>query len=233
MSHAQTGCTCSSLSAYVNERLCGGWSNLFRHDHMIESVAFNEALHRFTDSFRRCGMPEHLAVEREASQATFTFPACTCTSSASIISRTPVRAFQLQSFAGEVSPGYGTTKFNPTEFGMKPIAGRLVAAATLSVVLTFSVQPLMSFAQTPASSTHATRAAERKANHLLERQVRDALVKGKIDTVDVRVIAKHGEVGLAGEVARQEDIENAATIAGQVPGVTSVKNYLSVVEGGR
>ncbi|WP_322015621.1 BON domain-containing protein [Paraburkholderia sp. J12] len=117
---------------------------------------------------------------------------------------------------------------------MKPIVGRLAAVTALSAVLTFSIQPLSSFAQTPASSTHASRAAARKANHLLERQVIDALAKGKIDIADVRVIAKHGEVDLAGEVPHQEDVDNAATIAGQVSGVTSVKNYLSLYEeGGR
>ncbi|HGO6088784.1 BON domain-containing protein [Burkholderia cepacia] len=116
---------------------------------------------------------------------------------------------------------------------MKPIVGRLAAAATLSAVLVFAVQPSVSIAQTPASGAHANRAAERKANHLLERQVRDALTKGKINAIDIRVIAKHGEVGLAGEVLRQEDVENAAAIASQVPGVTSVKNYLSLYEPGR
>jgi hyperosmotically inducible periplasmic protein len=69
---------------------------------------------------------------------------------------------------------------------------------------------------------------------LLERQVIDALSKDKVDIADIRVIAKHGEVDPAGEVPHQEDVDRAATIAGQVPGVTSVKNYLSLYEeGGR
>ncbi|QBR03751.1 BON domain-containing protein [Paraburkholderia pallida] len=113
---------------------------------------------------------------------------------------------------------------------MKPLVKRL--AIGLSATFLFAGQSAMTFAQTPASTPHASRAEARKANHILEHNVLIALEKEKLDVVDVRVIAKHGDVGLDGEVPNSTDIDKAATIAGQVPGVNSVKNYLTVYEEG-
>ena len=115
---------------------------------------------------------------------------------------------------------------------MKSKIERLAAIAVFSTVLTFVSQPMLADAQTAAPSAHATRVAARKANHELEHKVVAALEKAKIDVADIRVIAKHGEIGLAGEVAQTSQIDEAANIASQVPGVTSVKNYLSVYEEG-
>lgn len=115
---------------------------------------------------------------------------------------------------------------------MKAIFERLVAIATLSVAFVVVSQPLQSLAQTPAASPHESRVAARKANHLLERKVINALSKGNVDTADISVVAKHGEILLGGEVTYPADVDRAATIAGQVPGVNAVKNYLTVFEPG-
>ncbi|MFP6561651.1 BON domain-containing protein [Paraburkholderia sp. B3] len=115
---------------------------------------------------------------------------------------------------------------------MKSIVERAAATAALSVALAVTALPSVSFAQSSDASAPMSRSAARKANHQLERQVVSALSKAKIDVADVRVIAKHGEVDLAGEVAHQKEVDDAATVAGQVPGVTDVKNYLTVYEGG-
>jgi hyperosmotically inducible periplasmic protein len=117
---------------------------------------------------------------------------------------------------------------------MKSIVERAAATAALSVALAVTALPSVSFAQSSDASAPPmmSRSEARKANHQLERQVVNALSKAKIDVADVRVIAKHGEVDLAGEVAHQKEVDDAATVAGQVPGVTDVKNYLTVYEGG-
>jgi hyperosmotically inducible periplasmic protein len=109
---------------------------------------------------------------------------------------------------------------------MKPILARLASTTALSLALAFAVQSTTAVAQT------STRAAARKANHQLERNVQKALTAAKIDITDIRVVAKHGEVGLDGEVANSADIDKAADVAGKVDGVSSVKNYLTVYEEG-
>ena len=112
---------------------------------------------------------------------------------------------------------------------MKPSVKRL--AIGLCTVFVFASQSAVTFAQSSAPPQES-RAAARKANHMLEHNVLIALGKAKLDPVDVRVIAKHGDVALVGEISTAADIDKAATIAGQVPGVNSVKNYLTVYEEG-
>jgi hyperosmotically inducible periplasmic protein len=111
---------------------------------------------------------------------------------------------------------------------MKLSLTNLASATALSVALVFAVQATTAVAQDAPMS----RSAARKANHALERNVQRALTAAKIDITDIRVVAKHGEVGLDGEVANSDDIQKAADVAGKVQGVTSVKNYLSVYEEG-
>ncbi|WP_424069847.1 BON domain-containing protein [Paraburkholderia sp.] len=102
----------------------------------------------------------------------------------------------------------------------------------MSAALVLGTQAMNVFAQSSAPSAHAGRVAARKANHQLEHNVEKALENAKIDVADIRVVAKHGDVGLDGEVTNASDIETAATVAGKVPGVNSVKNYLTVYEEG-
>lgn len=116
---------------------------------------------------------------------------------------------------------------------MKTILAKLASTTAVSVALALAGQSV-AFAQASATGAPMTRAAARKANHQLEHNVLKALEAAKIDVVDIRVVAKHGEVGLDGEVSKQSDVDLAASTASQVPGVTSVKNYLTLYEeGGR
>lgn len=102
----------------------------------------------------------------------------------------------------------------------------------MSAALVLGAQTVNVFAQSAAPSDHGGRAAARKANHQLEHNVEKALENAKIDVADIRVVAKHGDVGLDGEVTNASDIGTAATVASQVPGVSSVKNYLTLYEEG-
>lgn len=113
---------------------------------------------------------------------------------------------------------------------MKSIPAKLTSVVAMSAALVLGTQAMNAFAQTPTPSNHASRVAARKANHQLEHNVERALEKASIDVADIRIVAKHGDVDLDGEVTNANDIATAATVAGQVPGVNSVKNYLTVYE---
>lgn len=115
---------------------------------------------------------------------------------------------------------------------MKPIHAKFTSVAVVFAALALGTQALNVYAQASAPGASTSRAAARKANHRLESAVLKALVAAKIDVVDIRVIAKHGDVGLDGEVTNASDIQTAESVASKVPGVNSVKNYLSVFEGG-
>ncbi|PVX85920.1 BON domain-containing protein [Paraburkholderia unamae] len=102
----------------------------------------------------------------------------------------------------------------------------------LSSTLVLGAHSAAAVAQTPATLAPTSRAEARKENHQLEHNVQKALEGAKIDVADIRVVAKHGNIGLDGEVSNANDIETAAAVARKVAGVTSVKNYLSVYEEG-
>ncbi|BBU31801.1 hypothetical protein BTHE68_55350 [Burkholderia sp. THE68] len=86
---------------------------------------------------------------------------------------------------------------------------------------------------TPSASAGSSKSALRKANRALSKKVSQALQKGGIDTVGINVIAKNGAVTLAGHAADGTQIDKAASIAKGVSGVTSVKNVLTIQEGGQ
>jgi hypothetical protein len=81
-------------------------------------------------------------------------------------------------------------------------------------------------AQAAQPASHPTRASLRHANHKLEREVRVALTRAKIDTTDILIRAKGGKVALIGAVPDQNMIQPASEIAGKVAGVTAVQNLL-------
>jgi hyperosmotically inducible periplasmic protein len=67
------------------------------------------------------------------------------------------------------------------------------------------------------------------SNATLRRQVKAALKKTKgLTALDIAVRAKNGQITLQGTVKNQEQIGLAGKVAADVPGVTSVKNSLSV-----
>jgi hyperosmotically inducible protein len=70
------------------------------------------------------------------------------------------------------------------------------------------------------------RAASRHVNHQLEKAVRRAIYRAKVDTSDISILAKNGEVTLIGGVPDQGMIEAARNATVQVAGVLSVDNEL-------
>jgi osmotically-inducible protein OsmY len=106
-----------------------------------------------------------------------------------------------------------------------------VAAATIA-----GAAPTYAQTDTAASSTSAaapTKKVIRKQNHQLEIKVRHALTATKhLDSSDIVILARGGEVTLLGEVPDASQITVAGSVAGKVPGVTGVTNNVRVYEPG-
>ena len=85
---------------------------------------------------------------------------------------------------------------------------------------------------TPASTTSGARQhykSLKAANRALQRQVRSALVKDRgISMANVTIRARDGAVTLQGSVPLQDQSDRATEVAKSVPGVTSVRNALSI-----
>jgi osmotically-inducible protein OsmY len=86
---------------------------------------------------------------------------------------------------------------------------------------------------TPSASAGTSKKAVRKANRALSRRVTQALQKGGVDVIGVNVIAKNGAITLAGYAQDATQIDKAGSIAKGVSGVSSVKNALTIQEGGQ
>lgn len=84
-----------------------------------------------------------------------------------------------------------------------------------------------------SSSPAPSKSSVRKANRALSKKVLLALTKGGVDTSGINAIAKGGAVTLAGHVSDPADIDKAGSIAKGVAGVTSLKNALTISEGGQ
>ena len=85
---------------------------------------------------------------------------------------------------------------------------------------------------TPASTTSGARQhykSLKAANRALQRQVRSALVKDRgISMANVTIRARDGAVTLQGSAPLQDQSDRATEVAKSVPGVTSVRNALSI-----
>ncbi|MEI5996122.1 BON domain-containing protein [Paraburkholderia bengalensis] len=111
---------------------------------------------------------------------------------------------------------------------------KLACTALILVVVSVNAWPQASDATAGASATQTpSKKTVRKANRALSRKVLTALSKGGVDTVGINVLAKGGAVTLTGSVTDPSEIDKAASIAKGVSGVTSVKNSLTVREGGQ
>jgi len=75
--------------------------------------------------------------------------------------------------------------------------------------------------------------AARQANRALSKKVLRALSKDDVKTSGINVIAKGGAVALAGSVTDPTQIDKTGEVAKNVPGVTSVSNFLTVKEVGQ
>lgn len=83
-------------------------------------------------------------------------------------------------------------------------------------------------ATTTTSAPVSSKAAMRKRNLQLEHAVRKELDRQKIDTSNIRVIARGGAVGLDGTVTDESQIALAGAAAQNVAGAGSVKNNLTL-----
>ncbi|MEI6001775.1 BON domain-containing protein [Paraburkholderia bengalensis] len=113
---------------------------------------------------------------------------------------------------------------------LKFILGMLMVSASFNAWPQASVS---SSTTAPASTAEPSAKAARQANRALSKKVLQALSKGGVSTSRINVIAKGGQIALAGSVSDASQIDKAAQIAATVPGVTSVKNSLTFKEVGQ
>jgi osmotically-inducible protein OsmY len=111
---------------------------------------------------------------------------------------------------------------------IKMVGGALIVLASVSAYAQSS-----DAAATPAAPMAASSAPSAKsvkaANRALGRKVRNALSKTKgLSVTNITVRARGGAVTLAGTVPEQPQVDLATQAAQAVPGVTSVKNALSI-----
>ena len=119
---------------------------------------------------------------------------------------------------------------------MKAIhAVRLVSTALLISGSIHAYAQASNNANAPASAPTTTQEARthyrsmKAANRALQRQVRNALVRDRnISTANITVRARDGAVTLQGSVPLQNQSDRATDVAKGVPGVTSVRNALSI-----
>lgn len=104
-----------------------------------------------------------------------------------------------------------------------------------SIALMFSFGFQAAHAQDDTASAPMAKPTHKQkwhADHKLEGQVRHALTTHKIESSDIRIVARGGVVTLDGTVQDQSQIAQATTVAQSVTGVKSVKNNLSMHEAG-
>ncbi|SAK59728.1 transport-associated protein [Caballeronia hypogeia] len=116
---------------------------------------------------------------------------------------------------------------------LRLVGGALMAAASVAAWSQTS-EPAAAPAQSsiaPASEPSAK--ATKQANRGLSKKVLHALSNGGVNTSGINVTAKGGAIVLAGHVPDSTQIDKASKVAKSVPGVTSVKNALSLKEMGQ
>ncbi|KAE8756168.1 BON domain-containing protein [Paraburkholderia madseniana] len=109
---------------------------------------------------------------------------------------------------------------------IKMVGGALIVLASVNAYAQSSdAAPAAPMAASSAPSAKAAKAA----NRALGRKVRTALSKTKgLSVTNITVRARGGAVTLAGTVPEQPQVDLATQAAQAVPGVTSVKNALSI-----
>jgi len=112
---------------------------------------------------------------------------------------------------------------------IKVISGALIVLASINAYAQSS-DAMAASGTMAAPSAKSTKAA----NRALQRTVRKALSKTKgLSVANITVRARSGAVTLEGSVPEQEQIDLATQTAQGVPGVTSVKNALTIREIGQ
>ncbi|RQR26680.1 BON domain-containing protein [Burkholderia sp. Bp9143] len=108
-------------------------------------------------------------------------------------------------------------------------------AATIAVSAIVAIVPVVNAQETNAatSATVPSRSSTRAANRELAKRVQTTLYKQKsLESTDIHAVARSGKITLVGVVPDQAQIDLAGKVAEGVPGVTSVKNNLTVDEVG-
>jgi osmotically-inducible protein OsmY len=108
---------------------------------------------------------------------------------------------------------------------IKMIGGALVVLASLNA---YAQSSDAAATAAPAASAPTAKQA-RAANRALSRKVRGVLARTKgLSVSNITVRARDGAITLAGSVPEQAQIDLATNAAQGVPGVTSVKNALTI-----
>ncbi|MBK5124017.1 BON domain-containing protein [Burkholderia sp. R-69980] len=108
-------------------------------------------------------------------------------------------------------------------------AGVLVIAASINAWSQPGEAGIAPTGSTPVASGVTTSKSTRQANRALSKKVRATLIQDRqIDAANISVRAKDGAVTLYGTVSDAAQIARAADVAQGVPGVTSVRNVLTV-----
>jgi len=116
---------------------------------------------------------------------------------------------------------------------MKSMKTYVAAAIALSAIV--ATVPVVGAQETTGatSATTPSRSSTRAANMQLAKRVQTTLYKQKgLESTDLHAVARSGKITLVGMVPDQAQIDLAGKVAESVPGVTSVKNNLTVEETG-
>ncbi|CAB3760241.1 BON domain-containing protein [Paraburkholderia humisilvae] len=115
----------------------------------------------------------------------------------------------------------------------KPL--KMLVGTSIALMLSVGFEAVQAQDDTAAASAPAAKPTHEQkwhADHKLEAQVRHALTTHKVESSDIRVVARHGVVTLDGTVEDESMIPVATTAAQSVAGVKSVKNNLTKHEAG-
>jgi hyperosmotically inducible periplasmic protein len=117
---------------------------------------------------------------------------------------------------------------------MNPKANRIIGVLAVAVftIGTYMAIPVVSVAQ-ETQSVPLTKKEQRRADRRLSKDVRRALEAQHIDTGNVLITAQRGAVTLHGTVQDPGQIGKADEVTKAVPGVESVKIYLTPYINGR
>ncbi|MFM0626897.1 BON domain-containing protein [Paraburkholderia xenovorans] len=115
----------------------------------------------------------------------------------------------------------------------KLMGGALIVVVSVNAWSQTSESAAPSTQSSMAPSSGGSAKATRQANRALSKKVLVALSKGGVSTSRINVIAKGSAVTLVGAVTDATQIDKAGELAKGVPGVTSVKNSLTLKEVGQ
>jgi hyperosmotically inducible periplasmic protein len=109
---------------------------------------------------------------------------------------------------------------------------RIKSISCLAIVAATALASLPAYAQsdaTSASSAAPTKKEMRAQNRALAKAIRKNFAQAKdLDSTDIFVIPRNGNVSLAGDVPEASQIDLAGKIAAATPGVTHVSNKISL-----